>query len=186
MFHVKHSSPVAPAYSFRRCTPAHLDALVSLGVETFRETFQGMTSIGVMEEYLSAAFDRTRIAGELHNPDSSFFFLEVNGTHAGYLKLNENGAQTDLRGPDGLEIERIYLRRGFQGRGLGRVLLEEALEMAGQKGKRYAWLGVWEKNTAAIGFYEKMGFVKSGTHDFFMARERQTDWIMKRVLARGD
>ncbi len=177
---------MAPAHSFRPCTPADLDALVSLGVETYLDTFQGMTSGEVMEGYLAEAFDPARIAGELGNPGSAFFFLEVHGVPAGYLKLNENGAQTDLREPDGLEIERIYLRQTFQGRGLGRVLLEKALEIARQKGKRYAWLGVWEKNTQAIGFYERMGFVKAGTHDFFMVRERQTDWIMKRALQRGE
>jgi len=158
---------------------------VSLGAETYLETFRGMTSEEVMEEYLASAFDRSRIARELRDPGSTFFFLEVNGTPAGYLKVNENGAQTDLRGPLGLEIERIYLRTGFQGQGLGRVLLEKALEIAGLKGKRYAWLGVWEKNTAAIRFYERMGFEKAGTHVFFMGQERQTDWIMKRTVERG-
>jgi GNAT superfamily N-acetyltransferase len=152
---------MAPAYSFRPGTPADLDALVSLGVETYRETFQGMTGSEVMDGYLAEAFDRTRIEGELRNTGSAFFFLDVHGIPAGYLKLNENGAQTDLRGPDGLEI-------------------------AGQRGKRYGWLGVWEKNTAAIGFYRKLGFEKAGTRDFFVGQERQTDWIMKYALQRGE
>lgn len=172
--------------SFRTCKPEDLDALISLGIETYRDTFDGMTSARVMDEYLETAFDREKVRRELADPNSQFFFLEVAGKTAGYLKVNENGAQTDLRGPDGLEIERIYLRQRFQGQGLGRVLLEKALEIAGQKRKRHAWLGVWEKNTAAIGFYLKLGFEKAGTHDFFMGQERQTDWIMKRMLERGE
>jgi diamine N-acetyltransferase len=172
--------------SFHTCKREDLDALVSLGIETYRGTFDGMTSARVMDEYLETAFDSGKVGRELSDSNSQFLFLEVAGKIAGYLKVNENGAQTDLRGPDGLEIERIFLRKGFQGQGFGRVLLEKALEIAGQKGKRYAWLGVWEKNTAAIRFYERMGFEKAGTHDFFMARERQTDWIMKRAVERGE
>lgn len=173
---------MTPGAGFRACHLPDLDALVSLGIETYRDTFSGMTSDAVMDEYLRAAFDRDAIRAELANPGSRFLFLEADGQVAGYLKVNENGAQTDLREADGLEIERIYLRRAFQGRGLGRVLLEKGLDIARQRGKRYAWLGVWEKNTQAIGFYERMGFVKAGTHDFFMGGERQTDFVMRREL----
>jgi len=171
-----------PRTAFHTCTAADLDALVSVGIETYRGTFSGMTSKAVMDEYLGTAFDGERIRQEIDNPGSLFLFLEVDGGIAGYIKVNESDAQTDLREPDGLEIERIYLRSGFQGKGLGRVLLEKGLEIARREGKRCVWLGVWEKNTAAIGFYERMGFVKDGTHDFFMGGERQTDFIMRRAV----
>ena len=168
--------------AFRELTSTDLDSLVSLGIETYRDTFRGMTSEPIMDEYLRTAFDRERMRRELSDPGSTFLFLEVDGRVAGYLKVNEGEAQTDLHEAEGLEIERIYLREGFQGKGLGRVLLEEGLEIARRKGKRYAWLGVWEKNTSAIGFYERMGFEKAGTHDFFMGPERQTDFIMRRPV----
>jgi diamine N-acetyltransferase len=173
---------VGHGVAFRELTSADLDDLVSLGIETYRDTFHGMTSEPIMEEYLGTAFDRQRMRRELSDPGSTFLFLEVDGRVAGYLKVNEGGAQTDLREAEGLEIERIYLRRRFQGQGLGRVLLEKGLEIARRKGKRYAWLGVWEKNTAAIGFYVRMGFARAGTHDFFMGPERQTDFIMRRLV----
>jgi ribosomal protein S18 acetylase RimI-like enzyme len=42
---------------------------------------------------------------------------------------------------------------------------------------------VWQKNGNAIAFYKKMGFAKAGTHDFYMGRKRQTDFIMRRDTA---
>ena len=36
---------------------------------------------------------------------------------AGYLKLNESSAQTDIHDGDSLEIERIYVTKAFQGQG---------------------------------------------------------------------
>ena len=56
---------------------------------------------------------------------------------------------------------------------------KHALEVARQSGKRFAWLGVWEKNEKAIGFYQARGFRRSGTHDFMLGEDRQTDMIMK-------
>jgi len=94
-----------------------------------------------MVEYLAAAFSKEEITGEL----------------AGYLKVNENQAQADLREVKGLEIERIYLRKRFQGQGLGKALLEKGPQITRRKQKEYVWLGVWERNEKAITFYEQMG-----------------------------
>jgi len=43
----------------------------------------------------------------------------------------------------------------------------------------YLWLGVWDKNTGAIRFYERNGFVKFDEHPFYMGDELQTDYLMK-------
>lgn len=169
---------------FQVCAGKDIEQLIAIGVETYSDTFASMNSPETMAEYLAAAFDRDKIRAEIGNPDSTFLFLFVQGDLAGYLKVNENEAQTDLRESGGLEIERIYLRKRFQGRGLGKVLLEKGLETAREKQKQYAWLGVWERNTKAIGFYERAGFRKVGTHDFFMGTERQTDFVMRKELRR--
>ncbi len=91
--------------------------------------------------------------------------------------------QTDVNDPDSLEIERIYVRGPFQGQGRGKKLMEHALETARGRGKKYVWLGVWERNAAAIAFYTRQGFVPAGTHSFRMGDELQSDLIMKRLLA---
>jgi ribosomal protein S18 acetylase RimI-like enzyme len=57
-----------------------------------------------------------------------------------------------------------------------------ALQKGSELGKRYAWLGVWEKNTSALAFYRKKGFTEAGTHTFRMGEEDQTDYIMKRQV----
>jgi ribosomal protein S18 acetylase RimI-like enzyme len=40
------------------------------------------------------------------------------------------------------------------------------------------WLGVWERNPRAIAFYQKVGFVDRGCHDFFVGSDRQTDRVL--------
>jgi ribosomal protein S18 acetylase RimI-like enzyme len=169
---------------FQVCAAKDIEKLIAIGVETYSDTFASMNTAETMADYLAMAFDRDKIKAEIDHPDSTFLFLFVHGELAGYLNVNENEAQTDLRESGGLEIERIYLRKRFQGRGLWRVLLEKGLETAREKQKQYAWLGVWEGNTKAIGFYERAGFRKIGIHDFFMGTERQTDFVMRKDLRR--
>lgn len=104
---------------------------------------------------------------------------------AGYLKVNIDGAQTEKMGNESLEIERIYIRSKFQKHGLGKYLLNTAMEIAIERNKKKIWLGVWEKNENALAFYKKMGFVQAGAHSFYMGDEEQIDFIMTKTTAQN-
>lgn len=165
--------------NIRKCTFADLDDLLEIATQTFDDTFRVWNTEANFEAYLSQAFTQEKFSAELAHPHSAFYFLYADGHLAGYLKLNVLDAQSDLQGPDSLEIERIYVRKELQGRGLGKKLLEFALGVARQSGKKAAWLGVWEKNDKAIAFYQSHGFRLSGTHGFMLGEDHQTDYIMK-------
>lgn len=135
-----------------------------------------------MQDYLDEAFEINKLRNELCNNDSLFFFLYCNDELAGYLKLNDAPSQTDINDLASLEIERIYVTNEFQGEGLGKYLIEQAITIATEKNKKYIWLGVWEKNEKAICFYKKNGFCEIGTHIFVMGEDVQTDYIMRKDL----
>ncbi len=186
--------PVDPAMGLRRegariqvrpCLKEDLDLLQEISRETYYETFREMNDPAVMDAYLREAFNRERLLSELSDSRSRFYFLFVEGELAGYLKTNDAPSQTDINDPDSLEVERVYVRKAFKGRGYGSRLMEFALRKAGEMNKRFVWLGVWEKNDAAIAFYGKMGFKETGKHGFRMGDEVQTDLIMKKTLDGG-
>ena len=172
---------MAPAnIRFRPCESADLDTLRTLAYRTFDEAFRHMNTAANMDAYTGTAFARAKLEEELRNPLSAFLFLYSDGVLAGYMKINEGAAQTDLADPAAREIERMYVLRDFQGLGLGRALIEKAVESARKKEKSFLWLGVWQKNENAIAFYERMGFRKTGTHRFVMGSDHQTDHVMRR------
>lgn len=108
--------------------------------------------------------------------------MYFNNEVAGYLKVNTNDAQSEEMGNESLEVERIYIRNKFQRKGLGKYLINKAIEVAIGQIKKMIWLGVWEKNDKAIAFYKKMGFVQTGAHSFYMGDEEQIDLIMTKTL----
>ncbi|WP_411210154.1 GNAT family N-acetyltransferase [Bacillus safensis] len=99
------------------------------------------------------------------------------------LKINMDDAQSEEMGSEALEIERIYIKQSFQKQGLGRYLIDQAIEIAKNHHKQDVWLGVWEHNKAAIAFYQKLGFVQTGVHAFLMGDEEQMDFIMTKTLS---
>lgn len=122
------------------------------------------------------------VTQERGNPQSRFWLLEVDGHVVGYLKMNWGLAQTEPQEDGGIEIERIYLLKAFQGRGLGSALFDKAMDFARSSGSRFIWLGVWENNDRAMAFYTSMGFEITGTHDFRMGDVVDTDYIMRLTL----
>ena len=93
-----------------------------------------------------------------------------------------NEAQSENIADEALEIERIYIRKKSKGKGIGKHLINPALDIAIKNNKTSSWLGVWEKNDIAIKFYERMGFVHRGSHSFYMGDEEQIDYIMIKEL----
>ncbi|CAM3788694.1 spermidine/spermine N(1)-acetyltransferase [Aeromicrobium ponti] len=168
--------------NMKRCTLEDLSKLQEISYETFNETFKDQNSPENMNSYLERAFNLKQLETELSHTSSQFFFVYFRGEAAGYLKVNTNEAQTEEMGDETLEIERIYIRNKFQNHGLGKYLLNKALEIAMERNKKKIWLGVWEKNENAIAFYKKMRFVQTGAHSFYMGDEEQTDFIMTKIL----
>lgn len=169
---------------FTKCTTEDLDLLRDFSIRTYHETFAALNTPENMQAYLDEAFEVNKLRSEFNDPNSDFFFLYCNDMLAGYLKLNEAPSQTDINDPTSLEIERIYISDEFQGAGLGRYLMEQAIAIATDRKKTYAWLGVWEKNEKAIRFYKKNGFYEIGTHTFMMGEDAQTDFVMRKDLCK--
>lgn len=164
------------------CTSEDINILREFSIKTYYETFAHLNTEEDMAAYLADAFNVDKLSSELMDTNSLFFFLYCNKKLAGYLKLNEAPSQTDINDAQSLEIERIYVSGAFQGEGLGRYLIEQAISIAVQRKKKYAWLGVWEKNGKAIRFYKKNGFYQIGTHTFVMGEDVQTDYVMRKDL----
>jgi diamine N-acetyltransferase len=166
----------------RKCAENDLQVLRDLGYETYDETFRAMNTPETMDAYLAEAFDLEKIKKELETPQCEFYFLYSDGNLAGYIKINEAPAQTDINDPVSLELERIYVKKEFKRLGLGRTLIRYAEEIAAARGKQFIWLGVWEKNVNSIAFYEKMGYREFSRHTFRMGDELQSDFLMKKEL----
>jgi ribosomal protein S18 acetylase RimI-like enzyme len=165
-----------------RITPADLEGLQKVGKQTFIETFAAHNTDEDMAAYLENGFAHDKLLAEINNPESEFYFAHLAGEIIGYLKINTGSAQTELRDPNALEIERIYVLQQYQGKKVGQFLYEWALQIARDRNFDYVWLGVWEHNTKAQHFYNKNGFVPFDKHVFKLGSDDQTDIMMKKIL----
>jgi len=165
-----------------KVNPSHLDDLQTIGRQTFSESYSSVNTEENIQRYLAEKFSKEQVAAEVSNPNSEFYFAKIDKQVIGYIKLNFGNAQTVENNEDGVEIERIYVSKSYQGKRVGQELHSKALEIAKTRKAPYIWLGVWEKNPGAIRFYERHGFMSYGNHTFFLGGDEQTDILMKLKL----
>ncbi len=168
-----------PSYTIIDAVPGDVDELLYLSRKIFYDSFHAQNTPENMNAFMDKAYNRNQLLSELLNPLSEHFFLCEGEKKIGFLKLNCSGAQSDLQDPERLELQRIYIDKAYQGRGLGGMLLNKAKERARAMEMNAIWLGVWEKNPDAIRFYERHGFVIFGSHEFVMGDEVQRDILME-------
>ena len=160
----------------------NLDELMEISSTTFTNSFSNENTPENMRSYLRDSFNRKKLKKELMNSSSEFYFSKFKNKTSGYLKINFGNAQTDIKEYSGMELERIYVLKKYQGKRIGQFMIDFTIQVAKKRNVEYLWLGVWERNTKAIGFYEKNGFKIVDSHPFKMGNEIQTDYIMKLTI----
>ncbi len=123
-----------------------------------------------------------QIEAELADPASTFLLAHEEGEAIGYAMLRDGKSPIPVNGPRPVELVRINVEREAIGKGYGLALMNACLVTAEGNGNRTIWLGVWERNEQAIGFFEKWGFAKVGVKEFVLGSDLQTDLIMERPV----
>lgn len=177
-----------------KCAPNKFSELERLGVsdvvklqliaiKTFTEAFAHDNTSSDFKHYLQKNMSQEVLLEELSNPNSFFYAIPSQNGFCAYLKLNIGSAQTEqnleLEHSQALEIERIYVLNEYIGKGLGKQLFQFALAKAKELSKPCIWLGVWEKNTKAIDFYQRQGLEIFDSHTFLLGYDEQRDLLMK-------
>jgi ribosomal protein S18 acetylase RimI-like enzyme len=168
--------------TIRTATSADRAKLTEFARRTFEETFAPQNTPENMRAYLDEAFNETRQAEELADPERVTLVAEDNGVVIGYAQLRRADSPPCVTERYSIELVRLYVDRTLQGRGLARELMQAAEEHARSRAQA-VWLGVWEHNPRAIAFYAKCGFERVGTHHFKLGSDVQTDHIMVKRLS---
>ncbi|MGH8142896.1 MAG: GNAT family N-acetyltransferase [Steroidobacteraceae bacterium] len=169
-----------PDCLIRACVPADEAALALVGQATFLEAFAGTLR----------GCDIAAHCERAHHPQIYRAWLQDVGTRAwvaetaqgaapvGYAVLTAADLPLADIAPHDLEIKRVYLLHRFQGMGLGRRLMDTARQHAEQRGARRLLLGVYRRNTSALGFYRALGYRPVGSRTFRVGATDCEDLIL--------
>ncbi len=142
---------------------AEAGVLSVLATVTFYEAyFEQDTPIDIAN-YIVDSFAVEQIAAEIADPGNEFYIAYRAEKAVGYIKLVRGTEAEGIDTAISLELKRIYVVERFWRQGVGDELVKFAMARTRELGFEYLWLGVWQENTRALGFYSKYGFERVGT-----------------------
>lgn len=170
--------------SIREATLQDVEVLSKLSAETFFETYSWYNTAENMREYTEKYFSIEQTKRDLLERETHFFLAYYNAEVIGYAKLRVIEHPKELTGKKHIEIERIYVQKKYQDKKAGYALIKKCIEFSAAKKYEIIWLGVWEKNQKALGFYTRVGFEKFGVHTFQLGDDAQKDYLMQLDLTK--
>ena len=157
-------------------------ALARLAESTFRDAFSAQNSPEDMALHCRASYGESIQAQEIASPDSVIIVAEDAGQLAAYAQLRWGLCPECVAAASPGEIQRLYVKQSFHGRGLAQRLMARCLQLLEDRHSDVAWLGVWENNPRAVAFYRKFDFQPVGEHVFMLGSDPQRDIILMRPL----
>ena len=163
------------------------EMLADLSYKTFWDAFHAhpKNAPDDLADYMQKAFNPEQTRRELAEENSIFFIAEIENEPVGYAKIMLDSCEPEITGKKPIELNRLYSKQEFLGKGVGARLMDECFATAREFGCDVMWLGVWEYNPRAQKFYEKYGFREVGKHIFQLGSDAQTDLLMQKELDSG-
>lgn len=169
--------------TIRHAGPGDEAALALVGAASFLESYAGIVDGQGIIRHCRERHTPEVYARALADASQALWLAELapGSAPVGYLHL----APADLpvpTGPKDIEIKRIYVLSRLHGSGLGRRLIETALDHARDTGRSNVVLGVYKGNERALAFYGRAGFEALGEREFDVGGRVYCDWVMGRAV----
>ena len=168
----------------RKATIEDAEMLARLAYKTFWDAFHDHPKNAPedLADYMAKAFNREQVRREISDENSIFLIAEIEREPAGYARLIIDSIEHGITATKPVELNRLYSKQEFLGKGVGAALMEESFALAKSLNCDAMWLGVWEYNPRAQRFYEKYGFREVGKHVFLLGSDPQTDLLMQKEI----
>ena len=139
--------------------PSDFAAIEVLACTIWHEHYPAIISVAQIDYMLAHKYTAQQLALFVDGSDRWFEVLRVNGEMAGFVRcLRESERE--------FKLVEIYLLQACRGRGLGRLMLDRAGQLANAAGCRSITLTVNRANTSAIATYRRAGYVVRQACDF--------------------
>lgn len=167
----------------RKAEAADLRGLAQLSRRTFTHKFGHLYSQEDLDAFLDASHTEAAYAQWLEQPDVLLdVAMDAAGTLCAYLLCGPLSLPAAAPQPGAVELKRLYVDRPVQRRGLGRILIDRALDWARGRNAGEIYLSVFSENHDARRLYESYGWTLEGEFIFHVGAHEDLEFLMRRPL----
>lgn len=170
----------------KRATVKDTEHISCLGRKTFEESYGDFfKNLDNLNEYLDSAFSLHKINASLEKPENIYWIAiqEDSSVPIGYAKLKLNSPTEFIKDTNVCKLQRIYVLKGYEGKGIGNKLHECIIKKVIDNDYNYLWLYNLKIKKQAVKFYQKKEYSVAGEHHFTIGDETFDFWVMKMRLS---
>lgn len=159
-------------YYIKQATPADVETICSIAEKTWWHTYLPILTQEQISYMLAEIYSPKKIKTQLENNTQTYLLLfeaEQPVAFAAYAPREQN--------PEIYKLHKLYCLPQTQGKGYGKILVNEVINQTLQAGKHTLHLNVNRYNKAKI-FYEKMGFEVAYEEDVAIGNYWMNDYVM--------
>ena len=150
----------------------------ALGSRAFTDAYGASSEADDLVQHVDDYFGEPAIAAEIERDEVRYFVADDDGRLAGLLKLRDSDLPDGVPADSALEVQQLYVDTAIQRGGIGRQLMDAAVEAARNAGVGGLWLSVWTEADWATAFYRKCGYTPLGELDFYLGKTHYVDYLM--------
>lgn len=163
-------------YSIRQATLSDLETIREIAEKTWWATYSLILEKEQIEFMLNKIYSVENISAQLAQGTQTYLLLIEDGkpvAFAGYSPREED--------PEIYKLHKLYCLPETQGKGYGKVLINEVVQKTIEAGKHALDLNV-NRHNKAKNFYEKMGFSVAYEEDIPIGPYWMNDYVMRKEL----
>ncbi|MFD1139631.1 GNAT family N-acetyltransferase [Larkinella insperata] len=163
-------------HELRTATVADINAIIALQEKIWEPTYRAILDPEQIQFMFQAIYAEEALRDQMENQQHEFVLVYSDGQLTGFASYSQNTAE-----PSGFKLHKIYVLPSEQGKGTGRLLLDEVVRRCRAAGADRLYLNVNRYNKARQ-FYERLGFRVIREEDIPIGPYWMNDFVMEKEL----
>lgn len=160
----------------RKAKEDDLTTIIKLAEEIWPATYSAYLSAAQLRYMLDLMYNRGELLSQMQN-GHVFLMASIADEDVGFASFSQIAPE-----PVTYKLHKIYVLPSSHGKGVGKFLMNEVVNLAKRQGAVYLQLNV-NRNNKAKDFYEKAGFVIKKTVDLDIGNGfYMNDYVMEKTI----
>jgi len=163
-------------YSIRKATIHDVETIRQIAEETWRVAYTPILATEQLDYMLAGIYSAEKLTEQIENNEQTFLLVLEGGQTVAFAAYSPRDENADV-----YKLHKLYCLPFTQGKGYGKILINEVSNAVVKAGKHTLDLNVNRYNKAK-NFYEKMGFKVIYEEDIPIGPYFMNDYVMRKEL----
>ncbi|MGV3561511.1 N-acetyltransferase family protein [Larkinella arboricola] len=164
------------SYELKTATVADIDAIIALQEKIWEPTYRAILDQEQINYMFQTIYSKEALLDQMIKEQHEFVLVYAEGQLTGFASFSRNPAE-----PERFKLHKIYVLPAEQGKGAGRLLLDEVIRRSLTAGGNRLYLNVNRYNKARQ-FYERLGFQMVREEDIPIGPYWMNDFVLEKEL----